>query len=276
MKKLLIASPIKQRNEVLRLFLKSIRRQEIESDYEVHYYFIDDNDDAESKKELEVFKSDLENVYIRLGDFEIEQQYVTNEYTHYWTNSLVWKVAKYKNAILKFALDNNFEYVFLIDSDILMHPKTIGNLISKKKEVISEIFWTKWTPTSIELPQVWCHDHYTQFEIGELESLEQLSENEVSRRTYGFINKLRKPGVYEVGGLGACTLIHKTAIEKGVNFDKVKNITFWGEDRHFCIRASVLGVELYVDTNYPAFHIYRESDFLNGLIYLDDTKPLTN
>lgn len=276
MKKLLIASPIKQRKEVLKLFLKSIRRQEIKSDYEVHYYFIDDNDDVESKKELEAFQSNLENVHIKLGDFEIEQQYVTNEYTHYWTKSLVWKVAKYKNAILKFALENNFEYVFLIDSDILMHPKTISNLISKNKEVISEIFWTKWTPTSAELPQVWCHDHYTQFEIGESESLEQLSKNEVNRRTYEFINKLRKPGVYEVGGLGACTLIHKTAIEKGVNFDKVKNITFWGEDRHFCIRASVLGIELYVDTHYPAFHIYRESEFLNGLIYLDDTKSLTN
>lgn len=272
MKKLLIASPIKQRSEVLKLFLKSIRRQKIESNYEVHYYFIDDNNDSESKKELVAFETELDNVYLKAGDIELEQQYVTSEYTHYWTNSLVWKVAKFKNSILKYALENDFEYVFLIDSDILMHPQTINNLMSKNKEIISEIFWTKWTPNSSELPQVWCHDHYIQFEINELESLEQLSENDITLRTLEFINKIKEPGVYEVGGLGACTLIHKSAIEKGVNFDKVKNITFWGEDRHFCIRASVLGIGLYVDTNFPAFHIYRESDFLNALIFLDDTK----
>src|SRR5690606_16569030 len=39
-----------------------------------------------------------------------------------------------------------------------------------------------------------------------------------------------------------------------------KNISFWGEDRHFCIRAQALGFDLFVDTNYPAFHIYREDD----------------
>ena len=92
--------------------------------------------------------------------------------------------------------------------------------------MISEIFWTKWNPTSIALPQVWCHDHYTQFEIDESESLEQLSENEVSRRTYEFINKLRKPSVYEVGGLGACTLIHKTAMKKVLILKKSKILLF--------------------------------------------------
>ena len=30
----------------------------------------------------------------------------------------------------------------------------------------------------------------------------------------------------------------------------------FGEDRHFCIRAAALGLSLYVDTHYPAYHIY--------------------
>src|SRR5690606_16148011 len=45
-----------------------------------------------------------------------------------------------------------------------------------------------------------------------------------------------------------------------VSFSEIKNLSFWGEDRHFCIRAAALGLSLYVDTNYPAYHIYRESD----------------
>ena len=67
------------------------------------------------------------------------------------------------------------------------------------------------------------------------------------------------PGTYEVGGLGACTLISNKALKAGVNFSRMHNLTFWGEDRHFCLRAVSLGFPLYADTRYPAYHIYRES-----------------
>ena len=52
----------------------------------------------------------------------------------------------------------------------------------------------------------------------------------------------------------------KDALSKGVSYSEIYNITFWGEDRHFCIRAAALGIELFVDTHFPAFHIYRKSD----------------
>ncbi|WP_406543585.1 glycosyltransferase family 2 protein [Clostridium ljungdahlii] len=89
---------------------------------------------------------------------------------------------------------------------------------------------------------------------------EILSQDEFNKKYTDFIEKLKKPGVYEVGGLGACTLISKEAIEKGVNFNKIYNLSFWGEDRHFCIRAAALGLKLYVDTTYPAYHIYRKDN----------------
>lgn len=72
--------------------------------------------------------------------------------------------------------------------------------------------------------------------------------------------QLRQPGVYEVGGLGACTLIRRSALEKGVRFERIRNLSLWGEDRHFCVRAAALGIPLFVDTRNPAFHIYRDSD----------------
>jgi SRSO17 transposase len=55
-------------------------------------------------------------------------------------------------------------------------------------------------------------------------------------------------------------LISRTALEAGVNFSRISNLSFWGEDRHFCIRAAALGLQLFVDTHYPAYHIYRDSD----------------
>ena len=87
-----------------------------------------------------------------------------------------------------------------------------------------------------------------------------LSEGERATRTAEFIVKLRSPGVYEVGGLGACTLLSREAMQKGFRFAPIPNLSFWGEDRHACVRAAALGLQLFIDTHYPAYHIYRDSD----------------
>jgi hypothetical protein len=50
----------------------------------------------------------------------------------------------------------------------------------------------------------------------------------------------------------------------GVSFSQIYNLDLWGEDRHFCIRAAALNLELNADTHYPPYHIYRESE-LEGL-----------
>lgn len=45
-----------------------------------------------------------------------------------------------------------------------------------------------------------------------------------------------------------------------MNFNNIYNVSYAGEDRHFCIRAAVLGFSMYVETTHPAFHIYRKEN----------------
>ncbi|MCL6593455.1 MAG: glycosyl transferase, partial [Alicyclobacillus sp.] len=99
---------------------------------------------------------------------------------------------------------------------------------------------------------------------------EKLTEAERQQRQQQFLNQLRIPGIYEVGGLGACTLIRRSALEKGVNFSEIPNLSFWGEDRHFCIRAAALGLRLWVDTHVPAYHIYRLDDLDGVTLYREN------
>lgn len=82
---------------------------------------------------------------------------------------------------------------------------------------------------------------------------------------------MRIPGIYEVGGLGACTLISQHAIKAGVSYNQIRNISYWGEDRHFCIRAAALGIPLFVDTHYPALHLYRDSDLSKVEDFIKET-----
>ncbi len=253
--RILIGSPICQKPDILSEFLTSLEELET-GGLHVEFYFVDDNKDEASKKLLTEFSKRHDRTV--LNKYEIKTaDYVRNENTHYWPDELVWKVAEMKDGMIQYAKSNQFDYLFLIDSDLVIHPDTLQQLIKAEKDIVSTIFWTRWQPNSPEMPQVWVSDHYSLYEA---RAGEKLEDEEIRRRTVEFLEKLRRPGLYEVGGLGACTLISSAALYAGVSFKKIQNLTLWGEDRHFCVRSAALGLSLYVDTHLPAYHIYRDSD----------------
>lgn len=222
---------------------------------DVHFYFVDDNDDVDSKFLLSHMRGYHEVTVISAEPKNFK--YESDDYTHNWNEYLVWRLADIKNSIIEYAKEKEFDYLFFVDSDLILNPNTLQHLTSLNLDIVSEVFWTKWTPDQMELPQVWLYDHYGLVPKGRTESIDQKTANE---RFSSFINMLRRPGVYAVGGLGACTLISKNALDKGVSFSEIYNISFWGEDRAFCIRAAALGIPLHADTKYPPLHLYRESD----------------
>lgn len=260
--KVLLGTPINQKPAILKEFLTTIVELQ-KVNYELDYFFIDNNEDTQSKQLLLDFKEKNANTLIEYA--EGVNIYVKNDDTHFWNEQLIWKVAGYKNKIINRAIENQYDYLFLVDSDLILHPKTIDYLIQANKDIISEVFWTNWQPNTHKQPQVWIFDEYNQWEQ---HPGEKISEDEILVRYQQFIQKMQTPGIYEVGGLGACTLINQKALLEGVNFKQIKNLSFWGEDRHFCVRAVALGLELHVDTHVPPLHLYRDSD----LNLIDDYK----
>lgn len=250
--RVLIASPIRQKPLILTQFLQSLRELE-HGDLRVDYFFIDDNDNPQSQTLLNEFSRKGSIKHIERTDEE-KVMFKCDENTHYWNNDAIYRVTKSKNRQIKFALENDYDYIFFIDSDLVLHSKTLTHLYSLNLDIVSEIFWTSWQPNSLPLPNVWQYDNYA-FAIREGED-----EKELRKKVMQWLEQLKIPGVYKVGGLGACTLIKRRVLEKGVDFSRIYNISFPGEDRHFCIRAVANGFELYVDTHYPCYHIYRESD----------------
>lgn len=250
--KVVIGSPVKQKATILQQFLESLGNLDGEG-LTIEYVFIDDHETASEL--LGNFAVNHARTLIISGDNPGE--YCCDENTHCWQEHLIWKVAAYKNRIIEYALQTGADYLLLVDSDLYLHPQTLKHLMEVKKDIVSEVFWTKWAQELPPLPQVWVGDQYRLFSVARGE---ELSEDEQAVRRQEFITMLKTPGVYKVGGLGACTLISRYALEKGVNFKEIYNLGFIGEDRHFCIRAAALGFELFADTRYPPFHIYRESE----------------
>jgi glycosyltransferase involved in cell wall biosynthesis len=252
----LVASPVHQRPNILECFLESVAELE-QNTAKVSYIFTDDNEDEASSELLRQFQANHAGTVVLKSDRSKSSAYSKDEYTHYWKEELIWKVAGMKDTMLRYALKHNYDYIFLVDSDLVLHPRTLEQLIEAGKDIVSNVFWTKWQPNTVEMPQVWLRDEYTMVVKHRNESL---TDEESSARMTAFFNRLRVPGVYEVGGLGACTLISRRALAAGVRFAEIKNLSFWGEDRHFCIRAQALGFDLFVDTHFPSYHIYREAD----------------
>ncbi|WP_425340030.1 glycosyltransferase family 2 protein, partial [Paenibacillus ihuae] len=260
--RVLVGSPIHQKPQILHEFLNSLLRLRRDG-VTLDFYFIDDNEDDAASELLRRFDPDGSEVFHQSSGFH--DAYIRNDTTHFWNSDLVWKVAGFKNLMIRRAEAFGYDHLFLIDSDLILHPDTLHHLIRTEKDIISEIFWTQWQPGTLLQPQVWMHDEYNQWEIlpGE-----KVGPEEINRRFQLFLSRLQQPGIYEVGGLGACTLISRRAIESGVSYDRIPNISYWGEDRHFCIRAAALGIPLYVDTHYPALHLYRDSDLAKVTDYI--------
>ncbi len=265
--RVLIGSPVHQKPAILREFLASLGRMEL-AGLSADYVFVDDNEDPASSGMLARFcpsgdppgnRADGGSVFVWQGDDAAKERatYICDDRTHRWSEGLIWRVAAYKDRLIEFARREGYDFLFLVDSDLVLHPATLPHLVSCDKPIVSEVFWTKWQPSSEPLPQVWLRDQYTLFEQARGE---RLTQEEAERRARAFLAGLRSPGLHEVGGLGACTLISRAALDGGVSFKEIPNISFWGEDRHFCVRAAALGFKLYADTCCPAYHLYRESD----------------
>ncbi|MGL4848078.1 MAG: glycosyltransferase family 2 protein, partial [Clostridium sp.] len=269
-KKILIGSPVCQEKDILKEFLQSLRELDTE-ELIIGYCFVDDNKEEASSellKEFSIEKDDVTLLDVNVGK-DIDKEYVCDDYTHRWNEDLVEKVTRFKNGIINYALEKDYDYIFFIDSDIVLNPLSLKSLLSRDKDILSNIFWTKWSPDGQDLPQVWLKDAYTLYEAN---MIKPISQQEAGQQINEFLTMLRKPGVYKVGGLGACTLIKRKPLEDGVNFTKIYNLSFWGEDRFFCIRAVAFGYELFVDTHYPAYHIYRSTDLAGVTAFKDGCK----
>ena len=238
--KILIGSAIRQDPEILREFL--IGLTELEKPCEVDYCFVLHNLTASSSDVLDNWIN-LREEKIHLKTEYDETVYIKNDdITHEWNTELVNKVTEMKDYIIDYAKRGDYDYLFLTDSDQAYHPETLKHLLSRKLDIVGEISWAQWVPLQPEMPNAWMKHPY------------DFDEN--------FMEKLRTKSLLEVAGFGGCYLISREAINRGTSFTRTDKDTNWGEDRYFHIRAKQLGFTSYIDTVYPYFHIYRNSDLL--------------
>lgn len=151
---------------------------------------------------------------------------------HIWTHDNLTKMHTLRNRTVEEMLAGDYDYWWSIDTDVIVQPQTLAALLDADKDIVSEIFWTKnWC-------NAWLYDQCS-----------------------GMPAEWHKAGLYQCGMTGACTLVKRRVFEAGVDYSPIPCIkqSLWGEDRHFCIRAACHGFQMWVDTHYPATHLFTDA-----------------
>ncbi len=273
--RVLIASPVRKPPIVVEQFLKTLAWQQLRTRTEIHYLFAPNFSEqdmyaTDSLSLLAGFANRQSSVTLWDNEEVTKQDYADGAETRVWTKPAFNRVGALKNRMLQFALDGNFDFIWFVDADVMCDPYTLQSLLdsvgiehwlmnqSLGLPIASAVYWTRWQnpqPGSTQKvhagPQVWLVHPYELHGRGWTEP--KFREALVERKRV------------RVWGLGACTLIPRSAFAKGVSFANFAGLPpggmSEGEDRHFCAWATAKHVTLIADAWSDIYHAYHPSDY---------------
>ena len=231
-KKILIAAPVYQKLEIFKEYLNSINNLIIPEGYEANKYFIITNS-PNIEKLLSPNEYEVDN-----RDFKEEKE----KGSHFWDEEHFNSVMEARNKILKYARENNYNYIFSVDSDILLHPKTLQYLLQDNVDMAGVVYRCS------QNNNIGTNYYYGEYHKG-----------------YPDLKRLIPKGIYEVGIACASVLIGPRIINnEKINYSPIKGLSFsqW-EDYAFSLRAHVLipDLQVYMDTRLPARELTNEKEY---------------
>jgi glycosyltransferase involved in cell wall biosynthesis len=146
-----------------------------------------------------------------------------------------YNIDQVRNKMVDYAVACGFDYLFCVDSDIVLPKNALVKLLNHNKDIVSGIYRQRFLDKKI--PELYID--------GQRASEEQIS----------------KPQLLEVDSCGfGCTLISTELIKKigYPQFEYHSSIDFKdtiSEDTDFCIKTRKCGSKVYVDTGIKCGHI---------------------
>lgn len=175
----------------------------------------------------------------------------------------ILRVISSRNMILQYALDNNYDYVLMLDSDVIVPKNILKELLKDNKDIVSGLYYNYFNIDSkIKLmPVAW--KYFTPEEFDELKHLgfvtevmkitdikHYLTEEEINTNLTIEV-ALPSPG---------CMLIKKKVFEK-VKYAQLfinNQPSITGEDIYFIESARSLGFVPYCNTRIRCEHLVSE------------------
>jgi glycosyltransferase involved in cell wall biosynthesis len=211
--KVLVGAPVRNRAWILQRHIDAIKAQDIP--FETCYVVNDCTDETESILRRNGFRC----VRYDLGDVATADP-TRNGYSYA-------NLAELRNRLLDEFLASDCEYLFSVDTDIIIPPGTISRLMQHGVDIVSALI-----PNS---PSMDAYNIMRHIGGGVYQHILDWTD-----------------GLMEVDATGAVYLIRRDVIEAGVRYG-------WhpqGEDLYFCREARRRGFRLWCDTSIRPVHVY--------------------
>lgn len=139
-----------------------------------------------------------------------------------------------REATCALALQNNFDWIVMIDSDMVPEPQTIKKLLRHNKEIVSAPCFKRTPP----------------FTPCFYKKLAVENNRVVIDPCTEWPDRL-----FEVQGVGAACLLIRTSALKKMQAPYFYPLPTTGEDISFCMRAQKAGIPIYIDPLIRCGHI---------------------
>lgn len=248
-KKLLIATPLKQEPRIFTEYQKCLDNLKPHPDWHYDRFYVINHCD-------EIIPFIRNASYIK-HDF-------LNEHLgyHAWSSTLVENMALMRNYCLSYARLYNYDAVLLADTDEMLDPYTVLQLIEDDLDIVYVKHFTQDEGDNHTWVNVYTIDNGTYRDMDEMYSIWNNTDH-----------------LQEIGGGGGITWISRKVLEnKNVNYSPIENLTYGfmsGEDKCFCTRAHAAGFKIYMEPRLNIAHInrpYALEQYLKGESTIDWTK----
>ena len=157
-----------------------------------------------------------------------------------------------RNDIARQAKAEQADYVFMVDSDIVLPSDALANLMEKPVDVCLGYY-------AHRTYGAWGGE-VTVYRLGESDFTQQYTSADMAGMRANGINRVKVHG----GGLG-CALVRVDAFDRleFPYFDWVNygNGALLGEDTYFCDRCARAGIDIWVDTRVTCGHVMRRTEW---------------
>jgi len=165
-----------------------------------------------------------------------------------------------RNIILKFAQENKYDFIFMLDADVIAPKETIKELLSQNKDIVSGLYRNYFmVDNKIQImPVAWMA--FTEEEFNEIKkrySLPDSVKTRFSMRRYMTEEEVSSNEVLEAFHPSCgCMMISKNVFEKiRYELHPAQKSSTTSDDIGFIESAKKAGFKIYVDTKIKCNHL---------------------
>lgn len=249
-KTITIAAPVRNRDWILQYYLDSLFRIDYPKELIELRFVINDSNDL-TYDILSKFKSNMNDLYKKIHIDIYNRDVPIDERELSVRNNFIYEhLSKLKNFIIS---RTKTDYLFFLDTDILVPPDIINNLLKHNKDIVSGLIWNGYLANP---KKPYLYPNIMRLEDG---VYRHISNRAV--RVADTIKSSPSCSLMKVDLTGAVVLISRE-VYKLIKYGFHPQ----GEDAYFCGMAQEKGFELFCDVGLFCHHIMNKKllrEYLN-------------